>query len=217
MPNECSFQKLTENYLILLFLLQQACSIIWLHSQPETSHFQLKYACGLSAATWYGMIQIHTHMCIYLKKKKTKDHCMWKASRTVPRVSRRKRFKNCWGSFFLSCVNVWMTWMILQRKWRCNTGKGWRGGACSGQNKEIQDHEWHNEMISLMDSEGLGGTRQELKSTACSWRRNHFPPSVFPKDVTTHLLWSHSSARKMGCVYLWRSVHVRIDRPPVNQ
>lgn len=73
MASERSFQKLTENYLIVLLLLQQACSTIWLHSQPETSDFQFKYACGLSAATWYGIIQIHTHMRIYLKKKKNQQ------------------------------------------------------------------------------------------------------------------------------------------------
>lgn len=56
--------------LSLSSLWQEVCSIIWLLSQIETSHFQLKYACGQSAATWRGVVQIHTHASGYSKTQK---------------------------------------------------------------------------------------------------------------------------------------------------
>lgn len=128
--------------LFLLTLLQQACAVTWLLSQLETSNFQLKYACGQPAAAWYGVVQIHTHVCRHFKIQKimslhVKNFQICSSGLKKEKIKsllRKRKF------FFLVSVHRWP-----ERHYKGNEDvtqkKVWRGGASSGQNKETQDQE----------------------------------------------------------------------------
>lgn len=93
-------------------LWQEVCSIIWLLSQIETSDFQIKYACGQSAATWRGVVQIHTYACGYSKIQKLMSLHV-KNFQICPSGLKKESSINllrkrigCWFGFFFLCQHV---------------------------------------------------------------------------------------------------------------
>lgn len=165
-------QELTKNYFILFLspLWQEVCSIMWLFSQLENSDFQLKYAYGQSAPTWYGVVQIHTYVCGYSKIQKLMSlHVKnfqicssgFKKEKIIKFGEEKEQF------FFLASARRWPEWHykgnedVTQERLK-------RGCQLRAEPGDPRPGDRHNEVISLMNSGGPGRVTRELKTAACN-------------------------------------------------